>query len=490
MSIQGALNTALSSLTVLSQQTSLISNNIANASTPGYQQQDLTTTELRGNGAGAGVVAGRVRCLANQVASSAANQAAGAQAYSQQMVAVLTPYMRELGQASDDSSLTSRLSALENSLTNLSVTPNDGTTQNEVVNDAQSLAQTFQGLSGAISTARQDADAGIADAVTVVNDTLDKLQRNEASRMLAIGEDRPTATYDTERNRLLGDLSQNLPIKVHYNGREGISIATDQGTTLWDGKVHHLSFTATPSIPATMRATPDADRGLTGGLSDVTVDGQKIAVSQSGTIAANLKLRDETLTGFSDQLDRLAGNLVASFQQSDATVGAGQAGLFTDGGNALDAADPAAVAGLAGRIEVNPRVDPQQGGQAWRVRDGVQANSQGPVGNNAAIISMIDHLHSAASASAVAGLPASTSLGDAASQVAGLQQSTLSTWDSLNTSRTQQAQEAKAALASSTGVNIDEQLQRLLIVQQTYAASSQVIRAASSMMDSLLSAVG
>ena len=41
-----------------------------------------------------------------------------------------------------------------------------------------------------------------------------------------------------------------------------------------------------------------------------------------------VELRDETLPGFSDQLDKLAGNLVASFQQSDATVGAGQAGLF------------------------------------------------------------------------------------------------------------------------------------------------------------------
>lgn len=490
MSIQGAMNTALSSLTVLQQQTSLISNNIANASTPGYQQQDLTQTELRGNGAGSGVVAGRVRCLANQVASSAANQAAGAQAYSQQMVSILTPYMRNLGQASDSTSLTGRLSALDTSLTSLSVTPNDGTTQNEVVNNAQALAETFQTLSGAVATGRQSADAGIADAVASVNDALDRLARNETGRLLAIGEDRPTATYDTERNRLLGELSQNLPIKVHYNGREGISIATDQGTTLWDGRVHKLSFTATPSIPATMRTTPDAAHGLTGGLSDVTVDGQKLAVSQSGSIAANLRLRDETLTGFSDQLDRLAGNLVASFQQADASVGDGQTGLFTDGGAALDTADSSAVAGLASRIAVNPRVDPQQGGQAWRVRDGVQAATQGPAGNNNGILDMLDQLRGAASATAVAGLPAATSLGDAAAQVAGLQQSTLSTWDNLNTSRTRQAEEAKAALTSATGVNIDEQLQRLLIVQQTYAASSQVIRAASSMMDSLLSAVG
>jgi flagellar hook-associated protein 1 FlgK len=80
-------------------------------------------------------------------------------------------------------------------------------------------------------------------------------------------------------------------------------------------------------------------------------------------------------------------------------------------------------------------------------------------------------------------------LSDALSQVAGQQQSTSSSWASINTSRTQQSQDAQAAFSDQTGVNIDEQMQRLLIVQQTYQASAQVIKTASNMLSTLLAIV-
>jgi flagellar hook-associated protein 1 FlgK len=78
---------------------------------------------------------------------------------------------------------------------------------------------------------------------------------------------------------------------------------------------------------------------------------------------------------------------------------------------------------------------------------------------------------------------------DATMQVAGMQTSAMSTWTGLNEARAQQAEDAQIALSSATGVNIDDQMQRLLIVQQTYAASAQVVRAASGMMDALMSAL-
>ncbi len=80
-------------------------------------------------------------------------------------------------------------------------------------------------------------------------------------------------------------------------------------------------------------------------------------------------------------------------------------------------------------------------------------------------------------------------ISDAASQIAGLQQATLSNWTSLNTDRASQAQTATTALSSATGVSVDDQLQRLMTIQQTYAASAQVIQAASTMLNQLIQAV-
>jgi flagellar hook-associated protein 1 FlgK len=70
-----------------------------------------------------------------------------------------------------------------------------------------------------------------------------------------------------------------------------------------------------------------------------------------------------------------------------------------------------------------------------------------------------------------------------------LQQNTLTEWTTLNTSRTTQASSAQTALSGATGVSVDDQLQRLMIVQQTYAASAQVIQAASNMLNSLIQSI-
>ena len=154
-------------------------------------------------------------------------------------------------------------------------------------------------------------------------------------------------------------------------------MTTDGGTTLLDGSVDQLSFTPTQTIPANMQETADPATGMIGGLSAVTVDGQPIAMSQNGSIAANLQLRDVTLPAFDQQLDQLAGNTIIAFQQADPTVGSGQTGIFTDNGAAVDPTNPAQIPGLAANISLNASVDPSQGGEAWRMLDGAQATDAG-----------------------------------------------------------------------------------------------------------------
>jgi flagellar hook-associated protein 1 FlgK len=308
MTIQGSINIALSSLNLLQQQSSMISTNMANASTAGYAQRDVIGGEFRSGGFGSGVVATEVRALANQTAAQAANQASSALAFSQRMVDVLQPYGQQLGQPTGSTSLTSRLSALDSALVTLSATPADASAQAKVVNAARALTETLHGLSEAVASARQQADKGIATAVDDVNGTLHALERNETARMAAASNGQPTASFDSTREKLLADLSENVPVSVQRNGDNSIVVTTDRGSTLWDGAVHELSFDATPVIPSTMAAKADAERGLSGGLSGVTVDGQPIAMSRQGSIAANLELRDTTLPGFGAQLDRIAGN--------------------------------------------------------------------------------------------------------------------------------------------------------------------------------------
>jgi flagellar hook-associated protein 1 FlgK len=475
MSIQGAMLIAASSLDMSQQQSDLIANNVANASTPGYVERELPQSELVAGGVGMGVVAGIVQRLGDAVAADTANQATGAQAYSQQMVNVLGSYVQNVGQPADSGSLPSVLSAFQQALTTLSSTPDSTTAQAQTVAAAQNVTSTFQSLDTAIAGAREQADQGIASDVTSVNETLDQFAQNEAQLQQAAARGDSTAPFEDTRANLLANLSQNLPIKVFQSDNNAVIVTTDQGTTLWDGSEHKLAFDASPSIGASQTA----------GLSPVTVDGAPIQMSQTGSIAADLQLRDGTLAGFANQLDQMAGNLITAFQQSDPSVAAGQTGVFTVAGAALDPTDPSAIPGLAGKIQVNASLDPTQGGQYWRIRDGAQATAQGPSGNNSTVLGFVNALQQPQSYDTTTGLPGSMTLSNAASQIAGVQQVALSTWTDNNTTRTQQMQAAQSTLSNATGVNVDDEMQRLLLVQHTYEASAQVLQAAAKMLDAL-----
>jgi flagellar hook-associated protein 1 FlgK len=240
-----------------------------------------------------------------------------------------------------------------------------------------------------------------------------------------------------------------------------------------------------------MRVTPNASLGQTGGLGTVTVGGQPIQMSQNGSIAADLQLRDTTLPTFSDQLNTLAGNVIQAFQTADPTVtAANPAGLFTNAGAAVSSATATPIAGLAGTIALNAAVDPTQGGNPALIQTGINGTpSASTAGNTSTILGFVQALQTPQAYPAGSGLPTSMSVTDGASQIAGLQQASLSNWTSLNTDRTTQSQTATTAFTGATGVSVDDQLQRLMTVEHTYAASAQVIQAASTMLNQLIQAV-
>lgn len=491
ISISAAMNSSLTSLDVAQQQINLISNNIANANTPGYVEEDLQTSEIVGNGVGSGVIADPIQRLTNAAASATANQASGAQSYSQEMVNILTNYTNTLGQASDSTSLPSAISALSSQLTALSASPSDSTAQSQTVTAAQNVVTAFHTLDSAVDSTREQADQNIASGVQSVNTTLNQLAQNQTEMQAASAAGGSIASYQDTQDQLIASLNKELPVNVYQNGNNGIIVTTDGGTTLFDGTANQLSFTPTTNIPSNMRLNPNTSAGQVGGLSNVTVNGQPVQMSQNGSIAADLQLRDVTLPGFADQLDSLAGNMIQSFQTADPTVtAANPTGLFTNDGAALASGTVLPQGGLAANISLNAAVDPTQGGNTALIQAGMNGTvSSSTAGDNSTVLDYIQALQTPETYSTATGLSSSLSASDAASQIAGLQQSTLTTWTNLNTDRTTQAQNATTALSSATGVSVDDQMQRLLTIQQTYAASAQVIQAASTMLNTLIQAV-
>jgi flagellar hook-associated protein 1 FlgK len=483
MSIQGAMLNALSSLAAEQRAAALISNNVANAQTPGYVRRDLPRTENLVAGTGAGVATGVTQRAGDTVLAAASRSADGAESFADRMQSLLETYTSTIGQPSDERSLSSLLGNFKEALTTLSASPDNAVAQSQVLAAAQDLVDGFHDMDAAVSNVRTQADLGVAQDVATVNTALDSLKEVEQKLAQASARGASTAEFEDQRESILSTLSQKLPIRIYDNGPGKLLVMTDGGTTLFDsGTTHKLSFTHVPEIPSDVRhggTTPYTD-----GLSDVTVDGRVIRISESGSISAGLKMRDETMPKFADMLDQIAGRLAETFQESDGSLSGMQAGLFTkDSAANFDATQP--FVGMARTIGINAQVDPDQGGVIWRLRDGMQTLTEGNASNNTGILSWLDAMDTNRSYNTDSGLPGSMNLSQAASQAIGLMQGERSTWTDRATTRSSIALQARADFTNKTAVNVDEELTRLMMVQQTYSASVQIIQAASKMLEEL-----
>jgi flagellar hook-associated protein 1 FlgK len=483
MSIQAAMRNALTSLAAEQRNAAIIANNVANANTPGYVRREMPRSELLTAGTGTGVESGVTQRVGDAALAQASRLADGSEAFAEQMKALLESYNSVVGQPADERSLPTKLGTLSQALTTLSSAPDNAVAQSQALAAAQEVVDVLHATDAAVGEARAQADLAVARGVEAVNSTLDRLA--EVDRQLAQASARgvSTAEYEDKREVLLADLAGKLPIRVFDNGPGRLLVQTDRGSTLYDSThVHRLSFTGTPVIPSDVRYGGTAP--YTDGLSGITMDGQELRISDSGSIAASLKMRDSTLPRFADMLDQVAGRLMESFQEADTSLAAGNAGLFVEEGSAtFDALQP--FTGLARTIAINPKVDPAQGGAVWKLRTGMDASAPGNAADNTFILAALDAMGKTRSYDTTTGLPAAMSLTQAASQSIGLMQSERAIWSDRADTRATLALEARTDLVNKTAVNVDEELQRLLLVKQTYAASVQIIQAASEMLDQL-----
>ena len=166
----------------------------------------------------------------------------------------------------------------------------------------------------------------------------------------------------------------------------------------------------------------------------------------------------------------------------DPTLLPGDAGLFTDEGMAFDPLDEV---GISSRLQLNAAVDERQGGEPWRIRDGINAVAPGDVGDARLIQNLSDALTTARA-------PLSGDFGIGAFSAANL----ISTLTSQIGADRYQAEKSLTFASSqfdelrqqilADGVDSDEELQRLLIVEQAYAANVKMIEAADEMMQTIL----
>lgn len=468
MSISSAFNIARSGLSTTEGRANLVAGNIANAQTEGYARRE--TVQVTENNS----VDLRV---ARQVDENLAGMSRGASAQlgaASVTSEVLGSYLLTLGEPGDEVSPAARLAEFQAGLDLLANNPSDPAAQNDLLSRSETLVSSINQAAVALEASRVQAGDSFVLGVSEVNGALaDIAQLNERLR-LAGTDGTGTAGLMDEMNRRLDALGSQMDFQSRWESDGSLTLHTTGGTELVHGDT-------------AVKLSANRETGaLMAGTIDITPRSATARGSDSGRLAGLSGLIADDLPKMKLQLDEFARGLVQSFEAADASLGAGQPGLFTDAGGAFDAAQ---LDGLAGRLSINSSVLPDKGGALWRLRDGAGAATQGEPGDTTQLNAFVDVLETGLTFDAATGLSTTARLGDFAADMVSHQ-------NVLRVGADAQAETARVRLvtfednrSSIEGVNVDTELQKLLEIEQAYGANSQVLSSLSDMLDTLLASV-
>jgi flagellar hook-associated protein 1 FlgK len=329
-----SLSTASRALDAQRYGLDVVGQNMANVNTVGYARRvvDLQSAATSNNGSGGGVDVVAVRALRDRLIEHRLVQAVPQQQREAAMADSLSVIETALGQAGQ--SIDGDLQNLFGSFSRLADDPTSSIARHDVLMSADTLANTFHGISVQLDDAASDADQRIRGAVSDVNGLMQKLQTlNEAFGNAPSAES--MLQLKDQQTQLVRQVTEILDVQVLDQADGGVSIAIGNGQPLLVGLFQ---------TPLAVANTPPS------GYAAITLDGATVTSAiTSGKVGGLLAMRDTNVPAYKTQLDTLAFEVTqrmnvlhqAGFDQNGAAGGA----FFTTLGSS---------AGAAAAISVDP----------------------------------------------------------------------------------------------------------------------------------------
>ena len=483
MSISGGLTSALSGLTAASKAAEVVSNNIANATTPGYGRRVLRTSSRVVGSGGQGVRITGISRISNPIAIRDRRLSEATVGDRSGRASFLQRVEQALGTPDQASSLSGRIASFDAALVEAASRPESEARLSRAMESAKSILQLMNTASREIQTARATADDQITAQVSFLNSTLEKIAEANQQIRENQGSGRETAGLMDERQQLVDSISTILPLREAERENGQIALYASDGTVILDRKAGVFGFDPVGVVTPGMTIGSGALSGLTLNGRDVRTSGDRSPIT-GGAMASQFAVRDELAVAAQARLDAVARDLVERFQDSglDASRAPGDPGLFTDDGAAFVAADEP---GLSQRISLNAGVDPAQGGALWRLRDGLGATAPGFSGDARLLTALQGALtlpRTPVSGGFMLGDRSFSTLG--ADLLSGISTARLQADGDM--SFAQSHADTMRQIELQDGVDTDQEMQNLLLIEQTYAANAKVVKTISDLIDLLL----
>ena len=315
MGLSSALAIAMSGLRANQASLSIVSGNIANAQTPGYVTQTANQIEIATGGTGSSVaVTGVNRQLDLYVQSQLRTETSGG-AYADQTANILGQLQNVYGTPGGAGTLETSYSNFTTALQALSTSQGSQSAQTTALAAAQSLAQSLNSTSQGIQALRSNVEQDIGSSVTKANTDMSQIATINQQLQGLSPTDPAAATLMDQRDNAISDLSKLMDVHVVTDSSNQASVFTTSGVQLVSGPLAStMNFSSPASLTAnSLYSTNNSQNGVgsltiqlpNGGSYDMIANN---AIT-SGQIAADLKLRDQTLVQAQTQVDQLAASM-------------------------------------------------------------------------------------------------------------------------------------------------------------------------------------
>jgi flagellar hook-associated protein 1 len=220
----------LSGLNAAQLSMSTISNNISNASTPGYDRELALLAESHGMETssgfmGSGVTTVTIQRQFNQTLqtelNNAQSQSSSLSSYSQ----LISSLSNQIGDPT--SGIGADITAFFNSMQQLSGSPDDGPTRKSAINSAQVLADAIRSMGQQIDQMRQGVNTTLSSTVTQVNNLTKQIAQLNAQIAAAGSSGQPPNQLLDARDQAVSQLSQLVGVNVQQasDGTDSITLA-------------------------------------------------------------------------------------------------------------------------------------------------------------------------------------------------------------------------------------------------------------------------
>jgi|NGEPerStandDraft_6_1074524.scaffolds.fasta_scaffold00733_3 flagellar hook-associated protein 1 FlgK len=455
------LATSGNALDVYQQALSVVQNNVNNASTPGYARQSLNLEAqpldvadgLAGGVAAAGLDNSRDQYAEEQVQRQ--TQALGQ--YTAQANATGT--IQSFFDASGSSGVSAALSSLLQAFSAWSVTPNDATAQQSVLDSAGNVAASINGLASSLSQTSQQLDTSIASTASQINSIAAQIQSYNVQRLT---ETTPDPGQDAQLHSALDSLSQLTNFSTVTQADGTVTVLLGGGSPLVIGS--QQSALSTASSPA----------------------GAQVLDSQGNDITS--QVTSGQLGGMLDGRNRVLGSMLGNAQQTGtlnqfATAIAGAVNQILESGTVSTATGASAGTALfafasstptdaAATLEVNPAITASQL---------APVDSAGNSNGNANRLAALENT------------PLTQLGGMSLTQYFGQVTSAIGT-ENQNATDNEQSQQQIVAQATTlvnqvSGVSLDQEATNILQFQRAYQATAQVLTVINTLADSLINMI-